>query len=302
MKKTWIGMTALLFTLAATALGCASFLDSGSSFKSLPETSEYMKLFDGPWMSHDAYSRVSEGSIMSQRGPQFYVFYEDGTGEILDYGTEENLKKGIYTNRRVFRYRVSDTYIGFDFMSGSKITGGGNFTRPYTVSADKRRITFPYQKAFIGEYAEFSIDTNKPPPDPPPPPPPPPEPPAEPGVNNAGRIYYDNEGTGYVYLGGDSVFYRCRDGKPLGYVEQGLIYAFTGQGLGVLQGNFIHDTRGYPLGAVDPKDLGTQAADKRVPRKAEMQNLPPKQPRAPFTRPRLRHRYFGDLLADMFPR
>jgi hypothetical protein len=129
-------------------------------------------------------------------------------------------------------------------------------------------------------------------PQPAPPPPPPPAPPS-------GVIYYDYNGTGYVYLS-DAVFYHCSDGNPLGYGEGGAIYAFNGRCLGFLEDNFIYDLKGLPKGAVDPISLGLDAQAKKPVTQEAKQSLPAKQSPVPVTKPKLSNTYRGGLLSDVF--
>ncbi|GHV04551.1 hypothetical protein FACS189485_10190 [Spirochaetia bacterium] len=130
--------------------GCAST----PPFSSLPETNEIAASFTGSWVSNDGII------IKGVPGRQFYTFYEDGTGDIIDYNGDS-----IIINRRVFEYRVSDTLIGFRFFKGGIYSGGGNFTRPYRFSPDGGQIVFPYVKNnLISYFAEFSITKETPPP------------------------------------------------------------------------------------------------------------------------------------------
>jgi hypothetical protein len=252
----------------------------------LPEESPNAASFVGSWLSYDALVPVSEGSLLSETGQQFYIFYDGGTGEVFSYKNE------VVIDRRAFRYRVSDELIGFQFLQGTVFTNGGSFSRPYVFSADKREIMFPRAEYGIAYFAEFTLKTTTPPPDPPPPPPEP-----EP-ADNTGVVYYSYDGTGYVYMD-NSVFYRCSDGKPLGYVETGVIYAFDGSGLGFLEGSFIHDLEGKPKGARDPKQLGTDAAQRKTVTKASKQDVPEKMSKAAVNKPKLRNRYFGGLLPEI---
>jgi hypothetical protein len=285
----------LIFCVAGLAL-LAGFLGAAPSFNSLPEMNQPANVFIGPWMSNDAHVSESYGSARSVIGRQFYVFYDDGTGEIVDYNGD------ILTNRRVFQYRFSDTLIGFRFLKGTIFTNGGSFTRPYSLSGDGRQLTFPYQKNGISYFAEFTLAKTTPPPAPPPPPPEPlPEPlaPSAEPINNSGQIYYSYDGTGYVYKA-DSVFYRCSNGRPLGYVEGDVIYSFAGKALGFVEKSWIYNLKGYPVGAADPKYLGNDAAAKKPVSKAAKQGLPAKQTRTPVNKPKLRDGYFGGVLSDIF--
>jgi hypothetical protein len=284
MKKILtVGMAGVILTAILAVTGCSTT----PSYSSLPEESPNAASFVGSWLSHDALVPIAEGSLLSATGQQFYIFYDDGTGEVFSYRNEAVI------DRRAFRYRVSDELIGFQFLQGTVFTNGGSFSRPYVFSADKRKITFPRAEYWIGDFAEFTLTTTTPPPDPPPPPPEP-----EPG-DNTGVVYYSYDGTGYVYMD-NSVFYHCSDGKPVGYVESGVIYAFNGSGLGFLEGSFIHDLQGKPKGARRPQQLGTDAAQRKPVTKAPKQDLPEKMSKAAVNKPKLRNRYFGGTLEEIF--
>jgi hypothetical protein len=132
---------------------------------------------------------------------------------------------------------------------------------------------------------------------PPPPSPKPYEPPEEP-VNN-GTIYYQYDGTGYVFLD-ENVFYLCSSGKPVGYVENGVIYSFGGSALGFYESRFIYTLNGNPVGATDSKSLGRDAANRRPVSKANKQDLPAKRPHVSVRKPRLKNAYIGGSLRDVF--
>jgi hypothetical protein len=117
--------------------------------------------------------------------------------------------------------------------------------------------------------------------------------------NNEGTIYYQYDGTGYVYVS-ESVFYLCSSGKPVGYVENGVIFSFGGSVLGFYERSFIYDKQGYAVGAPDPGSLGTAAGDKKPVNKAYKQGLPEKQTKASVNKPQLRNMYRGGLLSDIF--
>ncbi|MDR1901445.1 MAG: hypothetical protein LBQ88_04075 [Treponema sp.] len=278
MKKNLVFCVAGLMAFAM--IGCIST----PSFTSLPEASQIAASFVGSWVSNDAIVSKSYGSLESVRGRQFYTFYNDGTGEVMDYnGT-------LLTNRRAFKYRVSDTLIGFQFLQGTVYTNGGSFSRPYILSPDNRKITFPFQKLLLGAFfAELTLLNATPPPLPPPPPRP----------NNPGQIYYSYNGIGHVYED-NSVFYLCSNGKPVGYLEGGVIYAFGGKALGFVDRSWIYNLKGDPIGAIDPKSLGLDAEGKKPVTKADKQGLPAKQAGTPVNKPRLRNGYFGGVLSDIF--
>jgi hypothetical protein len=275
MKKILnVGMAALILAVVFAMTGCSTT----PSYDSLPEENQNAAFFVGSWLSHDALVPVSEGSLLSETGQQFYIFYDDGTGEVFSYKNEAVI------DRRAFRYRVSDALIGFQFLQGTVFTNGGSFSRPYVFSADKREITFPRAEYGIGYFAEFTLTTTTPPPEP---------------TDNTGVVYYSYDGNGYVYMD-NSVFYYCSDGKPVGYVEGGVIYAFNGSGLGFLEGDFIHDPEGKPKGARNPQQLGTDAAQRKPVTKAPKQDVPEKMPKAAVNTPKLRNRFFGGTLSDIF--
>ncbi|MDR2210515.1 MAG: hypothetical protein LBO65_03480 [Spirochaetaceae bacterium] len=280
------GMTGAILAVAFLLIGCATT----PSFDTLPESHPLAKDFVGTWTSNDAMVSVAYGSALSTKGQQRYIFYNDGRGEIYDFNG------GVETNRRVFRYRISDTLIGFQFLNGTVFTNGGSFSRPYSFSPNKRQIIFPATKYGIGSFFEFRITTTNPLPDPPPSPAPKPKP-----INNTGDIFYSYDGTGYVYMDA-SVFYRCSDGKAVGYTQDGVIYAFSGRGLGFFDGSFIYKLDGDAIGAPDPRNLGLNAAEAKPVRKAGKQNLPEKGPRASVNKQRLRNRYWGGVLQDIFGR
>lgn len=118
-------------------------------------------------------------------------------------------------------------------------------------------------------------------------------------ADNAGTVYYSYNGTGYVYLSGD-VFYRCADGMPLGYVEDGTIYAFGGNVLGYYERFFIYDLNGNAVGADGAKALGMDAADPIEVTKALKQPLPVKQKKADVKKPRLKNIYLSGSLEEVF--
>jgi hypothetical protein len=283
MKKVF-SLAGSILLVAFVLMGCVTT----PAFNSLPEANPLVSSFVGTWTSYNAYVSETYGSTKSVVGEQCYYFYADGTGEIIDFN------KGVVTNRRVFRYRLSDTLIGFQFLQGTAFTNGGSFSRPYTLSPNKRAITFPYEKLPMGAFEEFTLTKTTPEPSPPRTLVPTPEP-----IDNAGIIYYSYDGIGYVYRD-NSVFYRCSDGKPVGYIEGGVIYSFNGPVLGFFEGLFIYDRNGYPKGAVDPKGLGLDAPAKRQVSRAGKQDLPAKQPKVPINKPRLRNGYFGGFLKDIF--
>ena len=288
-KNTNLSVTCLLLLTVLVITSCSST----PSYSSLPETNPITASFVGSWVSNDAYVSESYGSVKSVKGRQFYTFYEDGTGEILDYNGS------LLTNRRVFRFRATDTLIGFQFLKGTVFTNGGSFSRPYSFSSDKRSITFPDAPYGIGSFAAFSMQKATPPPLPPPPPLPAPEPTPAGSINNAGIIFYSYDGTGYVYYD-NAIFYRCSDGKPVGYVESGAIYGFNGTALGFLERSYIHDLNGYPIGTTYSNKLGMDDKDKKPVNKAAKQDLPAKQTRVPVKKPSLRDMYFGGVLQDIF--
>jgi hypothetical protein len=303
-KKTETGFW-LILLVSFVVIGCSTF----PAYDTLPETHPVAAYFIGSWWCSDAWVIVpfSDGSSHSVKGQQSYYFYDDGTGEVID------TYEGVVTNRRVFRYRISDTLIGFQFLKGTLYTNGGSFSRPYVLSDDGRTITFPYEKAgIISYFSKFTITKTAPEPEPPPTltpepspiplpvPAPLPAPSSVPApVDNSGQIYYSYDGIGYVYID-NNVFYRCSNGNPVGYVESGVIYAFSGDVLGFLEGSFIYDRNGKPLGAPDPKDLGKDAAGKKSVTKAGKQSLPAKQSKSTVNKPKLRNGYFGGVLRDMF--
>jgi hypothetical protein len=165
----------------------------------------------------------------------------------------------------------------------------------------------------VGIYTAKSSYTPPPwSPSPSPPPPPPPSPPKprpvdpsprleEPPVekNNGGTIYYQYDGTGYVFVS-ENVFYLCYNGRPVGYIERGVIYSFGGAVLGFYEKSFIYDRNGNPVGAADPKSLGTDAAGKKSVTKANKQDVPVRQTQASVNKPRLKNGYFGGSLRDVF--
>ncbi|GMO42990.1 MAG: hypothetical protein Pg6C_04640 [Treponemataceae bacterium] len=155
---------------------------------------------------------------------------------------------------------------------------------------NKYGILFGYVR-HLGGYA--------PPPAPRPRPSPPPAPAPPPPVPVSGTVYYSYNGIGYVYIS-EGVFYLCSDGRPVGYTDAGVIFAFGGRVLGFYENAFIYDRNGNPVGADDPKRLGTDAAAKRSVTKASKQALPVKQPKQSVTRPRLKNGYFGGSLQDIF--
>jgi hypothetical protein len=126
---------------------------------------------------------------------------------------------------------------------------------------------------------------------------PPEEPPVE--ENNEGTIYYQYDGIGYVYVS-ESIFYLCSSGRPVGYIERGVIYSFGGAVLGFYEKSFIYDRNGNPVGAANPKSLGTDATGKKPVTKAAKQDVPVKQPQASVNKPRLKNGYFGGSLRDVF--
>jgi hypothetical protein len=115
----------------------------------------------------------------------------------------------------------------------------------------------------------------------------------------AGTVYYQYNGIGYVYFN-ESVFYLCANGRPVGYLEGDIIYAFSGKVLGFYAHPFIHDRQGNTIGADDPKKLGTDAAAKRQVSKAAQQDVPVKGPQQFINKPRLKNAYYGGLLSDIF--
>jgi hypothetical protein len=141
--------------------------------------------------------------------------------------------------------------------------------------------------------------TPPPAPPPAPQPAPPPSPPTPPQGDNSGTVYYSYDGTGYVYLS-QGVFYLCSSGRPVGYIDAGVIYAFSGRVLGFYESTFIYNRNGNPVGADDPKRLGINADGKRNVAKANKQGVPVKQPKEPINRPRLKNGYFGGSLRDIF--
>jgi hypothetical protein len=147
------GLIGLFFLSVFAMIGCATT----PPFNSLPETNEIMASFIGSWVFNDAFVPETYGSTKAVRGRQFYTFYEDGTGDIIDYNGD------IITNRRVFWYRVSDTMIGFKFFEGGIYEVRGA-TRPYRCSPDGRRIIFPRTELFMSFFREFSITKEIPPP------------------------------------------------------------------------------------------------------------------------------------------
>ncbi|MDR2073210.1 MAG: hypothetical protein LBP60_07240 [Spirochaetaceae bacterium] len=185
-------------------------------------------------------------------------------------------------------------------MNGTVFTNGGSFSRPYVFSTDKRKITFPRAEYWIGDFVEFTLTKTTPVPTPPPIPQPRPEKP-EPKYENAGTIYYDYHGTGYVHLD-NSVFYLCSSGKPVGYLENGVIYAFTGKVLGFTDNSYIYNRRGDATGCIYSVSLGKDVVKKQISKVAPKQAPPEKMPRAAGDKPRLRNRYYGGLLSDIFGR
>jgi hypothetical protein len=174
------------------------------------------------------------------------------------------------------------------------------FSNNWKLSIKAQTINFNH--FFAGAGLVYVFDSYRPPsPSPAPRPQPAPSPALlpEPVVNNAGTIYYSYDGTGSVYLS-ETVFYRCSSGEAVGYVEGGTIYAFSGRVLGFYENDFIYDKNGNPVGAADPKGLGTDAAAKRPVAKTEKQDLPAKQPKDSVNRPRLRNAYRGGFLQDIF--
>jgi transglutaminase-like putative cysteine protease len=163
VKKVFLfGFECLLFISLFLATGCSST----PRFNSLPETNEALASFAGSWVSNNAIVSRTWGSSISVPGRQFYIFYEDGTGDIIDYNGD------VITNRRVFHYRLSDTMIGFQFLKGGIYSGGGDFTRPYRFSPDGNQIIFPQAKYnLISYFSPFSIAKETPPPPPVPRPP-----------------------------------------------------------------------------------------------------------------------------------
>jgi hypothetical protein len=152
----------------------------------------------------------------------------------------------------------------------------------------------------FGSWTLFDGASYAPSPAPPPRPRPVPSPkPEEKPIDNAGTIYYSYNGTGYVYFS-ESVFYLCSNGQPVGYVENGVIYAFAGRVLGFYESPFIYSRSGNPVGANNPKSLGTDAVGKRAVIKADKQDLPPKEPRDSVRKPRLKNAYIGGSLRDVF--
>jgi hypothetical protein len=117
--------------------------------------------------------------------------------------------------------------------------------------------------------------------------------------NNTGIVYYSYNGTGSVYFS-ENVFYLCSSGRPAGYVEGGTIYDFSGRVLGFYENRFIYDKNGNPVGADDPKRLGTDAAVKRSVSKANKQDVPAKQPKDSVKKPRLKNAYVGGTLQNVF--
>ncbi|GHU80536.1 hypothetical protein FACS189468_0620 [Spirochaetia bacterium] len=137
----------------------------------------------------------------------------------------------------------------------------------------------------------------QPKPTPTPQPTPPPAPPVE--QQQAGTVFYQYDGTGYVYLT-DNVFYLCTNGRPVGYREGDTIYAFSGKVLGFYANAFIYDIRGNPVGADDPQKLGTDAAARKQASKAPQQDVPAKSPKQSVDKPRLKNGYFGGSLNTVF--
>jgi hypothetical protein len=70
--------------------------------------------------------------------------------------------------------------------------------------------------------------------------------------------------------------------------------------LGYYENSFVYNKAGDAVGATNSKALGTDAADKRPVTKAAKQGLPVKQPKATVNKPRLRNRYVGGSLQDIF--
>jgi hypothetical protein len=281
MKKNKAFLPVIL-ALAAIGIGFAGCA-TVPTFESLPEVPHpNAKAFIGSWIAENVDDSF-EAKQLGLTGRKYIVtFYDDGTAETLSSGGE----------RSVWKYRVTDTRLGVLDLKYTQFATNG-LSRPYTLSADKQSIYLPHAKIsliyFVWETKLTKMTT---------PPPPPPRPKPEP-VDNKGTIYYSYDGEGYVYID-DSVFYRCSTGKPVGYTEGGVIYAFEGDVLGFFEGYFIYDRNGYPKGAPDPKNLGTDAAGKKQVRKAEKQSLPAKGTKTAAAKPRLRNGYFGGVLQDIF--
>ncbi|MDR2314693.1 MAG: hypothetical protein LBE02_09200 [Spirochaetaceae bacterium] len=282
-----LGMAGLILAAVFAMTGCSTT----PAYNSLPEENPNAAFFVGSWQSNDAM-------VAGSTGQQSYHFYADGVGEVTD------LYDGKFGRRRVFRYRVSDEFIGFQFLQGTVFTDGGSFSRPYVFSADKRKITLPQADYMIGYFAEFTLTKTTPVPTPPPIPQPRPQEP-EPKYANAGKVYYDYNGTGYVHLD-NSVFYLCSNGKPVGYLEGGVIYAFTGRVLGYSDGSFLYKQDGDAVGCPYEGSLGVGdnvPVKKQISRVAPKQALPEKMPKAAVNnKPRLRNRYMGGVLSDVFGR
>jgi hypothetical protein len=171
-----------------------------------------------------------------------------------------------------------------------------------TVKLSLRANAINFQYFFFGiglAFGHFAPSYRPPPPAPRPQPSPPPAPAPPPPAPVSGTVYYSYNGIGYVYFN-EGVFYLCSDGRPVGYVDAGVIFAFGGRVLGFYENAFIYDRNGNPVGADDPKRLGTDAAAKRSVTKAGKQALPVKQPKQSVTRPRLKNGYFGGSLQDIF--
>jgi hypothetical protein len=268
-------MVTILVTILVL-VGCAS----APPFDSVPENSPlHAKAFIGSWAGEQSY------------GPKLhYTFYDDGTVVELIYS-----KEGSSPVRNVYRYRVSGERLALLKLEGIVWMPSSGYSRPYILSEDKRSMRWPREKVGSSNLFTEIVLTKISPDEPLPPPPPEPVDPAD----NAGTIFYSYDGVGYVYLS-QNVFYRCSDGKPVGYTEGGVIYAFPGDVLGFLEGSFIYAKNGYPMGAPDPKNLGMDAQGKKVPTKAGKQDLPVKGTKDSVTKPRLRNGYFGGTLADMF--
>jgi len=285
MKKS-LNLIGQFVFISFVMLGCAT----GPSFKSMPENSPISNDFVGTWVGDLVeynYSGLTRNTYIV--GQQYYIFFDDGTGEIYGY------KDGRVSHREVFRYRVSGTTLGFQVLNRTVFTGGGTFSRQYNFSFDKNQIHFPDMKDNILRfYDEYSLTKVLPTPEP--------HPTIVPEripVNNAGTVFYSYDGRGYVYID-NSVFYLCSNGRPVGYIEDGVIYAFKGNVLGFFDGSFIYTKNGYPIGAANPKSLGVDASDKKSVTKANKQNLPDKESKAAVNRPRLRNGYYGGVLSDIF--
>lgn len=277
---------AAVFVLA----GCQSLATIGS-VESLPNDPALAKELAGMW-TNDPNSGFSVCAF----------FYEDGMVEIFS-------KMGLVEKREVAQIRVTSTTWAIRNLKGVSFVAG--VTRPIKLSADKRQIFFPEVKAggvllallnakMVADTWTKIIPPAKPPVTLVPDLDPIPDPKPTISIDNAGTPFYSYDGTGYVYMD-NSVFYLCSDGKPAGYVEGGVIYAFAGKALGFYDDQkFIYDLKGNPKGALNPKNLGKDAEKPKKVSKAAKQALPTKGAKTPVTKPPLRNGYFGGTLADIF--